>query len=210
MPLPTPADVLDFWFGEPPTDEPTLLAKVSRWFHGGPDLDREIVARFGAAVEAAVEGRLDAWAAQPPGRLASVLLLDQLTRNVFRGSPRMYAGDGRAQALALQAFDDGSAGTLAWVERLFLSLPLLHAEDAALLRRSAAIARALALDVPPPYAPMSAMYLEQAAKYGDVMARFGRFPHRNTLLGRVSTPEEREFLTHWDAIKAPAGSGPAA
>lgn len=209
MLLPSPDAVLDYWFGQPPADEPAVLAKVSRWFHGGPDLDREIVARFGPAVEAAVAGSLEAWTADPRERLALVLLLDQLTRNVFRGSPRMYAGDARAQDLALRSFVDGSANALAWVERLFLSLPLLHAEDAALLQRSAEIARELAGAVPAPYEPMSAMYLEQAGKYGGVMARFGRFPYRNAVLGRRSTPEEIDFLAGWDAIRAPAGSGPA-
>ena len=111
----------------------------------------------------------------------------------------MFAGDARAQALALEAFADGTADRLTWVEQLFLSMPLLHAESLELQEREATIASVLARQAPRPFDVMAAMHLEQSAKYRAMVARFGRFPHRNEVLGRASTPEEVEFLADWTA-----------
>lgn len=202
----SPDEVLEFWFGAPATDQPQLMAKVKRWFQGGPEMDREVIDRFGASVEAAMRGELDAWAETPRGRLALVLLLDQFTRNVFRGQARMYAGDAHAQALALEAFDGGSAKELAFVEQLFLSMPLLHSEDLEHQRRERAIALELAANAPEPYPAMCRMHLEQTAKYTGVIERFGRFPHRNEILGRASTPEEIAFLADWAEKAPPSGA----
>jgi uncharacterized protein (DUF924 family) len=202
----SPEDVLEFWFGIPPADEQELMQKVRRWFHGGDALDREVVAGFADAVDAALGGGLDAWSSSPRGRLALVILLDQFTRSVFRGTSRVYAGDARAQELALEAFDDGSAEELSFVEQLFLSLPLLHAESLALQEREAQIAAALAAKAPSLWRPMSAMHLEQSAKYRRVIERFGRFPHRNAILGRSSTPQEIEFIVDWDEKAPPTGA----
>ena len=198
-------DVLEFWFETAATDERAVAAKTLRWFRGGEAFDRQVVERFADAVETAVERGLGAWESSPRGRLALVILLDQLTRNVFRGTPRMYAGDARAQALALDAFADGSAAALPFVEQLFLALPLLHSESLAHHDREAEIAQAVAPTAPPLFRPMAAMWLEQIAKYRGVIARFGRFPHRNALLGRASTPGEIEFLADWDAKAPPEG-----
>jgi uncharacterized protein (DUF924 family) len=207
MPNVSPEDVLELWFGTAPADERELMAKIRRWFQGGDELDRKIVTRFADAVNTAVDGGLDAWGSSPRGRLALVLLLDQFTRNVFRGTPRMYAGDARAQELAVEAFAGGDADELAFVEQLFLSLPLLHAESLALQDRAAEIARALAPKATSLWKSMSAMHLEQSAKYRGVIERFGRFPHRNAILGRSSTPEEIEFLADWE-MKAPPSGAP--
>jgi uncharacterized protein (DUF924 family) len=201
-----PGEVVEFWFGTPARTPEEVMQKTLRWFRGGEAMDREARERFGRAVERAVRGELDAWAEEPSGRLALVLLLDQLTRNVFRGDPaRMYAGDARAQRLALEAFDRGMDRGLPYEQRLFLSMPLLHAEDLALQRRAGAIAAALAAEAPPQYAQMAAMNREQTAKYTSVIERFGRFPHRNAVLGRASTPEEEEFLKDWDERAPPKG-----
>lgn len=204
MPDVLPEDVLEFWFGTTPADEAALMAKILRWFCGGDAFDRKVVARFAEAVEAAVGGGLTEWGSSPRGRLALVILLDQCTRNVLRGTPRMYAGDARAQALALEAFADGTAEELPFVEQLFLSLPVLHSESLAHHDREAKIARALAPTAPTLFEPMAAMWLEQSAKYRDVIARFGRLPHRNALLGRSSTPAELAFLADWEATQPPA------
>lgn len=201
----TPDAVLGFWFGAPPADETELMAKNRRWFDGGDAMDREVNARFAGAVDAALDGRLDAWSATPHGRLALVILLDQFTRNVFRDTPRMYAGDARAQALAIEAFADGSADRLTFVEQIFLSLPLLHSERLDHHQRDGEIANAIATKASPFYQPLAAMRLEQSAKYRDVIARFGRFPHRNAVLGRPSTPAEVDFLADWEAKAPPSG-----
>jgi uncharacterized protein (DUF924 family) len=205
MPTTSPEEVLEFWFGDAPQDEHELMAGIVRWFRGGDAFDREVVRRFAVAVDAAVRGGFEGWQSTPRGRLALVILLDQLTRNIHRGSPRTYAGDARAQALALEAFADGSAGELGFVEQVFLSLPLLHSESLAHQEREAEIARMLAAKAPALFEPMAAMLLEQSAKFRAVVARFGRFPHRNALLGRMSTPEEIVFLMDWDAKRPPAG-----
>jgi uncharacterized protein (DUF924 family) len=206
MTIVSPDEVRAFWFGAPITSEEEAMARIPRWFTGDATFDREVTARFGPTVEAALEGRLDDWAATPPGRLALVIVLDQLTRNVFRDQPRMYAGDPRAQQLALQAFADGTAAALAPVERFFLSMPLLHAEDLGLQRRLGEISAQLAREAPPPLARFAAMHQEQSAKYTSVIERFGRFPHRNQLLGRVSTPEEVAFLADWAEKGPPTGA----
>ncbi len=207
---PTPVsaeDVLGFWFGAPAATEAELMSKVQRWFSGGPVLDAEVKARFGATVEAALSGKLDGWDRTPRGRLALVLVLDQFTRNMFRGDPRTHAGDAKAQRLALEAFENGSASGLTHLETIFLSMPFTHAEDLALSKRGAAIALRLAETAAPELARVSAMHVEQTHKYVDVITRFGRFPHRNALLGRDSSAEEQAFLVDW-AAKAPPKDAP--
>jgi uncharacterized protein (DUF924 family)/glutathione S-transferase len=204
--LTSPEAVLEFWFGAPATSEPEMMAKAQRWFNGGEALDREVRARFGDTVEAALAGKLDAWASTARGRLALVIVLDQLTRNALRGQARTFSGDSKAQKLATEAFDSGLDQTLTTLERMFLSMPLLHAEDAALQRRSAELARHIAASAPALYAKGFAMHVEQADKYLAVVTRFGRFPHRNAVLGRASTPEEETFLLDWALKAAPSGA----
>ena len=199
-------EVLEFWFGTPMTTEADVMAKAQRWFNGGKAMDREVKGRFGETIEAALAGKLDDWASTPRGRLALVILLDQLTRNAFRGQPRTYAGDAKAQGLASEAFDTGLDQSLSCIERMFLSMPLLHAEDAALQRRSAELARIIGAAAPALYAKGFLMHLEQADKYLAIVTRFGRFPHRNEILGRRSTPEEAEFLRDWAEKAAPTGA----
>lgn len=204
--MPTANDVLDYWFGQPARSEQDLMQKISRWFMGGPALDQEVNERFGATIDAAIAGQLDDWAGEPRSRLALVILLDQLTRNRFRDDPRMYSGDARAQQLALRSFEDGTADKLELVEKMFLAMPLLHAEDLALQQRAGEIGVALRQQAPPLYQRMLAMHDEQTAKYTDIIRRFGRFPHRNAILGRDSTPEEIEFLRDWADRAPPKGS----
>jgi uncharacterized protein (DUF924 family)/glutathione S-transferase len=205
----SPEQVLDFWFGTPATTEAELLDKGRRWFAGGAAMDAEVKARFGQTVEAALAGKLDAWAAEPRTRIALVIVLDQLTRNALRGDPRAFAGDAQAQRLALEAFESGADESLSLLERTFLSMPLLHSEDAKLSQRGAEIARRLAAGAPPMFAKACGMHLEQSEKFLSVIQRFGRFPHRNAVLGRVSTPEEESFLVDW-AEKAPPAGAPRA
>ena len=181
------------------------MTLARRWFQGGEAMDREVIPRFGAAVELAVSGGLDAWERSPRDRLALVLLLDQLTRNVFRGQARMFAGDARAQVLALGSWDDGSAGTLSFAEQSFLTMPLVHSESLAHHEREAEIARVLAARATGPWPLFASMRLEQSAKYLAVIRRFGRFPHRNAVLGRSSTPDEVAFLADWDQVAPPQG-----
>lgn len=199
-------EVLEFWFGSAAVNEADVMAKAKRWFAGGETMDSEVKTRFGETVEAALAGKLDDWASTPRGRLALVIVLDQLTRNAFRGQPRAYTGDTKAQRLAMDAFETGLDAALSTVEQAFLSMPLLHAEDAGLQQRSLELAQRIAASAPPLHIKGSAMHLEQAEKYLAVVTRFGRFPHRNAILGRRSTPEEQAFLVDW-AERAPPQGG---
>jgi len=199
-------DVLELWFGKPATTTEEYGRKIRRWFMGGPALDAELRERFGSLVERAIAGELDAWATTPRGRLALIVVLDQFTRSIFRDTPRMYAGDAKAQALALDGLDRGFDEQLGFEERQFLGMPLAHAEDLALQERSVTEMNALAADAADFHKPLIAMGVEQSRKYRDLIAKFGRFPHRNKLLGRTNTPEEEAFLVDVEAKMRPAGA----
>jgi uncharacterized protein (DUF924 family) len=197
-------DVLGFWFRPAPaTNADEFGVKMKRWYRGGDAEDAAIRERFADTVERALAGRLDGWAATPRGRVALIVLLDQMTRCLFRGSPRAFAGDAKAQRLATEILDAGGERALDWEERHFLYMPLLHAEDAALLDRFNEVFPRTLASVPEWARPLLSDGIEQGHKYRDLVARFGRFPHRNAALGRTSTPAEVEFLKTWDARARP-------
>jgi uncharacterized protein (DUF924 family) len=176
---------------------------MRRWYLGGEAEDAVMRERFAEAIEQALAGGLDAWAETPRGRLALVLLLDQMTRSVFRGTGRAFAGDARAQRLAAETLEGGPAWALDVEHRHFLSMPLLHAEDAELLDLFNEIFPQALARVPDWARPLLSHGIEQGEKYREVFARFGRFPHRNEALGRRSTPEELEFLDTREARRRP-------
>ena len=178
--------VLDFWFGAPGTPEHGSTRDV--WFRKDPAFDAAIGARFGDAVGIALAGGFGAWCVTAPGALARVLLLDQFTRNMFRHTPRAFAGDARALATAQDAVARGFDRELDPVRRCFLYMPFEHAEDEAMQRRALELFGALAAETGDPTA------LDWARKHADVIFRFGRYPHRNAILGRASSPEEEAFL----------------
>jgi uncharacterized protein (DUF924 family) len=198
-------DILTFWFGEPAAGAADLQRKFQRWYVADASFDREIAERFAGDVERALAGELDGWSADPRTRLALILLLDQFSRTIFRGQPRAFAGDAAAQRLALELFERGLERGFALEERLFLIMPLLHAEDLAVQKRVGQLCEQLVADAPAELRPIYAMSAEQSDKYSDIIARFGRFPHRNAALGRVSTPAELEFLRDWTTRQQPAG-----
>lgn len=182
-----PADVLEFWFGAPGSAEHGSLRKC--WFEKDPAFDAEIRRRFLALVDEAAAGRLDDWADRPEGLLALIVLLDQFPRNLFRDAPRAFATDAQALALAQQALTQGVDAQLMPVARAFIYLPFEHSEDLAMQDRAVALFSALAQ-----HGEAFASYLDYAERHRDVIRRFGRFPHRNAILGRASTPEEIAFL----------------
>ncbi len=179
-------DVLDFWFAE---------ANTTHWFAADAGFDAQIRERFGKAAEAAAAGRLDDWAATPPGWLALLILLDQCPRNLHRDEPRAWAADAAAQRVALSGIARGDDRQLPAVQRVFAYLPLEHAENRALQQRSVALFEALLADAAPEQRKQFEDYLDYARRHREVIARFGRFPHRNAILGRPSTPEEMLYLT---------------
>lgn len=199
-------DVLAFWFGPPAASTEEFGRKIKRWYMGGPALDAEIRERFGALVEQALAGELDGWAQTIEGRLALILLLDQFTRSIYRNDPKTYAGDAKAQVLAVEALDKGLDKQLPVEQRNFLLMPLAHAESVALQERSVAEMDRLYADAADWQKKILEMGVEQTHKYRDLITRFGRFPHRNALLGRTSTREETAFLVDWDAKMRPGGA----
>ena len=190
----TPAEVLDFWLGDGVSKEWPTQDLNKRWFGGGAELDAEISARFGNSVKAAVDGGLQDWEQPPLNRLALVILLDQFTRNVFRGKGQAFAGDARAQHLVLQALAAGDDLQLPWSGRIFLYMPLMHAESLALQDECVARFTRLQADAPDSLKQRFQGNIDFAHQHRDIIARFGRFPYRNAALGRIDTPEETDFL----------------
>lgn len=187
------ATVRDFWF-EGVTREGEPGDASSRWFGGGVAFDQLLAERFGDAVEDALAGRLDAWAGTAPGRLSLVLLLDQLTRNLFRGDAKSFAGDAAALAHTQAAIDTGEDLQLPPIHRYFLYMPLMHAEDLAVQERSVASYRALAAERGPEASAFYRGGIDWAIRHRDAIAQLGRFPARNEALGRPTSPEEASFL----------------
>ena len=190
----TPVDVLDFWLGDGMALGWPTQDMNERWFLGGAGLDQEIRARFGDGVILAVNGGLHDWELQPHSRLALVILLDQFSRHVFRGTSQAFDGDPRARRLVLQTLDSGQDQQLPWVGRVFLYMPLMHAEDAVLQATCVACFSRLVDDAPEDLKPRFQGNLDFARQHQDIVTRFGRFPYRNAVLGRTSTPEEETFL----------------
>lgn len=197
-PATTPADVLDFWLGDGMARGWPTQDMNKRWFQGGAALDEEIRTRFGADVVQAVGGALQSWEGPIHSRLALVILLDQFSRNVYRGTAQAFASDARARQLTLRTLAAHEDLQLPWVARVFLYMPLMHAEEAALQQECVACFSRLLAEAPESLKPRIQGNLDFAREHQAIITRFGRFPYRNAVLRRVSTPEEEAFL-----LKAP-------
>ena len=182
--------VLDFWFG--PVGTPEHGAMRALWFRKSAATDAEIARRFGALIESALRGDLAGWAASAHGALAQIVLLDQFTRNVFRATPRAFAGDAQALAGAQALLAAHHDGALLPIQRGFVYLPFEHAEDIAAQDESVQLFTQLAAAAPDDLA--IAGLLDYALQHRAVVARFGRFPHRNEVLERASSAAELAFL----------------
>jgi uncharacterized protein (DUF924 family) len=188
------ADVLDFWFGPRGSNAEIAGRQHKLWFGKSPANDQAVIDRFGDTLPAAAASRLDHWMATPRGRLALVIVLDQFPHHIHRDQPQAFATDPQALALSLAALDDGEDKMLSPIERVFLYLPLEHAESLAIQARAVALFEALATEAAADERALFDGFLDYAIKHREVVARFGRFPHRNAILGRPSTAEEIEFL----------------
>lgn len=182
-----PGVILDFWFRE---------LTPRHWFLGSKKLDADMRRRFSGWVAAALKGDLDAWAESPRGRLALILLLDQFTRNIHRGTPGAHAGDAKAQGLVLEGLAARMDMPLNLAERHFFYMPLVHAEDPKL--------QALSLKKFAAYLREARSVVKHQEDHAAVIARFGRFPTRNAALGRASTPDEQAFLVKLEQKTKPA------
>ncbi|HEY2747324.1 MAG TPA: DUF924 family protein [Polyangia bacterium] len=190
----TPDDVLQFWLGAPAPDPDSFMKKVQRWFRADKALDAEIRARFGDDVQRARDGAYDEWAKTPRGRLALIILFDQFTRNLHRGTPRAYENDARALALCEAGLDASADEAMSFEERLFFSMPLGHSEDVSRQERHVALVEAAANAAPAGMVNAYSDATKHARGYLEQIRRFGRFPHRNMILGRTCTQEEMAFL----------------
>ena len=179
--------VLDFWFGAPGSSEFGSARKA--WFMKDAAFDAAIRERFGALVERALRGELEVWGDEPRSSLAQILLLDQFTRNAFRGSARSFAGDARALAAASRMVGSRQDEALAPFMRAFVYLPFEHAEGLAMQDEAIRLFTKLVSE-----SPELADMLDYAHRHREVIERFGRFPHRNEILGRQSTAEEIAFI----------------
>ena len=178
---PRAAAIIDFWFGPAPA--------VSRpeWFKADATFDQKIVSEFGDDYAQARAGECDSWQRTAPGALALVVVLDQFPRNMFRGSARAFESDAPARVVADMAIAAGFDRAVSPTQRIFFYLPFEHAEDVEMQDRSLRLITALAQEGFPRFA-------DYAERHAAIIRRFGRFPHRNALLGRHSTPEEQAYL----------------
>jgi uncharacterized protein (DUF924 family) len=181
---PEPQAILEFWLGPLDAHGQADAAHRKRWFEKDDAFDQEIADRFGETYAEIAAGRREDWLADPRGRLAYVIVLDQFSRNMFRGNPRAYAADPIARRVAKSAIEQGFDTTMTAAERMFLYLPFQHSEDAQDQLLSVNLCKSIGNED----------WTDYAVEHKAIIDCFGRFPHRNAVLGRRSTPDEIEFL----------------
>jgi uncharacterized protein (DUF924 family) len=186
--------ILQFWFGDAAQAPANADARTSFWFTASPETDAECRARFSAAVEVAGRGQYDSWLRAPRSALALVVLLDQFPRNIWRGAARAFAYDAHAFAVARQALASGFLHSLAPIEQPFLTLPFQHSESLEAQRESLRLCEEIVAAVTREWQPVLQTFVPYARQHFQIVERFGRFPHRNAVLGRASTAEELEHL----------------
>jgi len=191
--------VRDFWFGALPISPERLQRRIRFWFGDETSelrqrRDAEIFRRFAALLERAASGGLDAWADGPRRRLSLIILLDQFPRHMYRGSARAFAYDERALALTLSGMQAAADAALDVVERMFFYMPLQHSERYEVQEESVVAYRRLLSETPEELREPFEGALRSAENHRAIIAQFGRFPHRNRALGRVSSPLERDWL----------------
>ncbi len=187
--------ILSFWFRERTLSAPQIDARMDVWFGDDPDFDAEILSDYAHDVERASDGELDHWAQTPSGRLALILLLDQFRRNIFRGTPEAFSKDKVALKLCIEGAMGNLDSGLAPIYRVFFYMPLQHAESRKVQEKSIGLFSKIANAVSPTYKETFETIAQFAELHADIVMQFGRFPHRNKMLGRENTPEEEEYLS---------------
>ena len=189
-----PDDVLWFWLGDVDGDGLADKALTARWWRKDSDFDQEIAAKFEPTWQAIMAGEREAWLEEPHSRLAYVIVLDQFSRNMFRNTLRAFEGDARALAAVVGGVELGFDRALHGHERVFFYMPLVHSEELAMQDRAVELFTALRDTSGDRVRDAVAGNVDYARRHRDIIVRFGRFPHRNAVLHRRSTPEELEFL----------------
>lgn len=187
-------EVLDFWFADALREPEAVERRQRIWYAGGAPFDRECTERFSATHAAAASGELDQWKGSPRGRLALILLLDQFSRNIHRGTAKAYQNDKRALDACREGIERGHDRQLSPIERTFFYMPMEHAEDEELQALSVLQFETLADEAPEELRELALANVEYARQHRDIVEKFGRFPHRNAVLGRKSTADEDAYL----------------
>lgn len=188
--------MLEYWFGDLKEGEAPPDDVIARWWGKDQETDDYIRERFGRDLEEAARGELARWEETPRGTLALIIVLDQFSRNVYRDDPRAFARDGLALGTAVNGISKGFDKGLHPVMRVFFYMPFMHSEDMAMQERSLELFRGLEDEFShvPDVSEMLSSNRDFAERHYNIVKRFGRYPHRNGILGRESTPEETEFL----------------
>jgi uncharacterized protein (DUF924 family) len=192
-------EILSFWFGEIDADGLATAEQTKRWFQASVDTDKLIRERFEPDLQKAIQGQLTSWEQYLRGRLALIVLLDQFSRNIYRGTAQAFAQDELALSLCLQGIDIGHDLALRPIERTFYYLPMEHAESLEMQDKCVQHYQQLVASLPQAMVKKLQLSLDYAISHRDIIARFGRFPHRNKLLGRASTVAEHEYLSQGGA-----------
>ena len=186
--------ILSFWFKEQELSAPQIDRRMDKWFGEDPVFDHQIEREFGGDVESASNGQLDYWAAEPHGRLALILLIDQFRRNIHRNTEKAFSLDRLALKLCIEGAMGKKDASLSPIQRVFYYMPLQHAESRKVQEKSVALYNKLAESVSPTYRETFETVAQFAELHKDIIDQFGRFPHRNKLLGRQNTAEENLYL----------------
>ncbi len=198
--------ILSFWFREEQLTAPQIDNRMDTWFSEDPVFDHEIEREFADDIRAASEGRLDHWAHSPRGRLALIILLDQMRRNIYRGTAKAFSHDKMALKLCVEGAMAKKDEGLTPIEKVFFYMPLQHSESKKVQAKSVALFDRLAEAVTPTYRETFETIAQFAELHADIIEAYGRFPHRNSLLGRENTPEETEYLAGDDSTDFGQGS----
>jgi uncharacterized protein (DUF924 family) len=188
--------VLEFWFADTGTGRKAIERRLRVWFGGGAEFDRSCADRFSATLAAAAEGRLDDWQTSPRGSLALIVVLDQFSRNIYRGTASAFRQDARALAVCREGIERGRDKELSLIERVFFYMPMQHAEDRDMQALSVRHFEALAAEAPESLRDLLEDNAGYARQHRDIVERFGRFPHRNEVLGRRNTADEEAYLAN--------------
>lgn len=190
----SPETICEFWFGSSQDDLDVAQQRSKLWWSKDPDVDTEIKARFSSYLSKAASGELETWQQTPLGILALILLTDQFSRNMHRGTAQAFAYDAIARSFCKQGLKDDTDQSLRPIQRVFFYLPLEHSESLADQEHCLQLFQRLAADCEPRSLSTFERYIDFAIRHRDIINRFGRFPHRNAILDRDSTQAEIEFL----------------
>jgi uncharacterized protein (DUF924 family) len=200
-----PGSIMNFWFGEACKSPATTRDRNSFWFGSDPAVDQQIWELYADTVTDAGAGHYAEWAETTHGRLALILLLDQFPRNIYRGTAEVFRFDAKALTLAGEGVTLGQLAELTIPEQAFFLMPYQHSEDVAVQNAGVALYTAMVEEAPPEWREVAAGYRDFAAQHRDIIAEYGRFPHRNSVLGRTSTPAEDGYLAGGGATFGQAG-----